>query len=521
MPSTPGITLLGLGPGNPDHLTREAWQVLESSSEIWLRTRKHPVVSELARAIRLFSFDELYETSANFQEVYTAIVEKVLELGRRPEGVVYAVPGHPFVAEATGPEIARRARLEGLPLRVVEGLSFLEPVFTALGMDPFPGTALVDALELAAQQAPSFPPSMPAVIAQVHSRSVASDVKLTLNALYPDDHPVQLVHAAGTPAQVVEALPLYQIDRSRKIGLLTALYVPPLDAQSSFESFLEVIARLRAPDGCPWDREQTHLSLRRYLLEEAFEVLEALDEQDSQALAEELGDLLLQILLHAQIASENGDFNMSDVLRFVNRKIVRRHPHVFGDAAAGDAGSLYAAYDTGAVLQNWERLKAEERSEKGKEEAGLLDSVAKALPALVQAEQYQARAARVGFDVADLPGRWDLFKPEIEARLQSSGDEMAELMGELLFTVADLARRNHLDPESALRAVNQRFKARFSNLECLVKKSGRSLQELSRERTPGLVAVSGVRLLLLNSILNVTLNECSGGFCPPLRVKSP
>jgi len=356
-----------------------------------------------------------------------------------------------------------------------------------LGLDPFPGTALVDALELAVLQAPPFPPSLPAVIAQVHSRSVASEVKLTLNALYPDDHPVQLIHAAGTLAQVVEALPLYQIDRSRKIGLLTALYVPPLDAQSSFESFLEVIARLRAPDGCPWDREQTHLSLRRYLLEEAFEVLEALDEQDSQALAEELGDLLLQILLHAQIASENGDFNMSDVLRYVNRKIVRRHPHVFGDVIAGDA----AVYDTGAVLQNWERLKAEERSEKGKEEAGLLDSVAKALPALVQAEQYQARAARVGLDVAELPGRWDPLKMEIEARLQGSGDEMAELMGELLFTVADLARRNHLDPESALRAVNQKFKARFSTIESSLKKAGRSLQELSREELLALWEAQG------------------------------
>jgi tetrapyrrole methylase family protein / MazG family protein len=471
--AAPGVTLLGLGPGNPDHLTRQAWQVLERSSEIWLRTRKHPVVQELSGSIQLFSFDDLYETSSDFQEVYASIVEKVLELGRRSEGVVYAVPGHPFVAEATAPEIARRARMEGIPLRVVEGLSFLEPVFTALGLDPFPGTALVDALELATQQVPSFPPSMPAVIAQIHSRSVASDVKLTLNSLYPDDHPVRLVHAAGTPTQSIEAVPLYKIDRSRKIGLLSALYLPPLDSQSSFESFLEVIARLRAPDGCPWDREQTHLSLRRYLLEEAFEALEALDEQDSLALAEELGDLLLQVLLHAQIASENGDFNMSDVLRFVNQKIVRRHPHVFGDVVAADSG---------VVLKNWERLKAEERLAKGNAEAGLLDSVAKALPALVQAEQYQERASRVGIDVSLFTDRWVQLEAEIDRALHNSKIEMSELLGELLFTIADLARRAHLDPESALRTVNQQFKARVSALELAARSSGRSLQELSREQ---------------------------------------
>jgi tetrapyrrole methylase family protein/MazG family protein len=475
--AAPGITLLGLGPGNPQHLTRDAWQVLESSAEVWLRTRQHPVVQGLSQAVRLFSFDDLYETSADFGEVYASIVSRILELGRRPKGVVYAVPGHPFVAEATGPEIARRARAEGIPLRVVEGLSFLEPVFTALDLDPFAGTALVDALELAALQVPAFPPSMPAVIAQVHSRLVASEVKLTLNAIYPDNHPLKLVHAAGTAQQSLEALSLYEIDRSRKIGLLTALYVPPLDPQSSFESFQEVIARLRAPDGCPWDREQTHLSLRRYLLEETYEVLDALDEQDSLALAEELGDLQLQILLHAQIASENGDFNMGDVLRHVNRKIVRRHPHVFGEGIAADSG---------AVLKNWERLKADERAENGKKEAGLLDGVAQALPALVQTEQYQERASRVGIEPRWSSERWVGLEAELEAALEAAGEAESVLLGELLFTIAGLARRRHLDPESVLRAANQQFKARLSAIEVAARQSGRSLQELSREELKSL-----------------------------------
>ncbi|HEX9028923.1 MAG TPA: MazG family protein, partial [Anaerolineales bacterium] len=386
MESTRGITLLGLGPGSPDLLTRQAWQVLETSSEIYLRTRQHPLVASFPASLQVHSFDALYEGADTFESVYQQIVEQVLALGRRPQGVIYAVPGHPFVAEATSPEIARRARLEGLPVRVVEGLSFLEPAFTALGIDPFPHTALVDALELADAHMPPFPPNVPAVIAQLHSQAVASEVKLTLTAVYPDEHPVRLVHAAGTSQELVEALPLFEIDRSPHIGLLTALYLPPLAKETSFEAFQELVAHLRAPNGCPWDREQTHQTLRSDLLEETYEVLDALDRDDPLAMQEEFGDLLLNILLHAQIAEEYGEFKMADMLKGIHTKLVYRHPHVFGDTQIKDAQG---------VLQNWERLKAAERAANGKAEASLLDGISHALPALAQAEQIQKRAARV------------------------------------------------------------------------------------------------------------------------------
>ncbi len=161
---------------------------------------------------------------------------------------------------------ARRSRSvpapTGLPLKIVSGLSFLEPVFAALGLDPYPRLTLVDALELSQAHLPAFPPDMPALVAQIYSRMVAAEVKVTLNAIYPDEHPVRLVHAAGTQDELVEDLPLYKIDRSEHIGLLTVLYVPPLGEGTSFEAFQEIIAHLRAPDGCPWDKEQTHQSLR-------------------------------------------------------------------------------------------------------------------------------------------------------------------------------------------------------------------------------------------------------------------
>lgn len=473
-----GITVIGLGPGDPGLVTRQAWQVLESSPEVYLRTRQHPVVGSLPANVKLFSFDDLYVESQTFEQVYEKIIQRVLELGRRPQGVVYAVPGHPYVAEATSLEIVRRAQAERLPVRVVEGLSFLEPACTALEIDPYPRLALVDALELVASHVPSFPPSYPALIAQIHSPAVAADLKLVLTSLYPDEHPVRLVHAAGTAQQRLEDLPLYQIDRSPHIGLLTALYLPPLAVNSSFEAFLEVVAHLRAPEGCPWDREQTHLSLRADLLEETYEALAALDAADPEGLREELGDLLLLILLHTQIASDEGEFTIVDVLRGVNTKIVNRHPHVFGDVQAADAG---------AVLKNWERLKAEERASQGKSEASLLDGVSLALPALLQAEQYQKRAHHVGFDWPDVQGVRAKLAEELEEVDAAVGQaEQTAEIGDLLFAVVNLARWFHLDAESALRLANARFYQRFSAIEAAARSQGRAVSDLSLDEMEAL-----------------------------------
>ncbi len=468
-----GITLLGLGPGDPGLLTRQAWDVLENNNEIYLRTDHHPVISSLPVGLQVNSFDDLYEKGDTFELVYEAIVKRVLELGRRPQGVVYAVPGHPFIAEATSPEIARRAKEEGIQVNVVEGLSFLGPTFTALGLDPFPRTVLVDAFELAASHTPNFPPDAPALIAQIHSRAIASEVKLTLMEVYPDTHQVKLVHAAGTPEARVEAMSLFEIDRSRATELLTTLYVPPLGAGTSLEAFQEVIAALRAPDGCPWDREQTHRSLRPYLLEETYEVVSALDADDPAGLSEELGDLLLQIVLHAQIASEAGEFNMAEVVRGIHAKIVHRHPHVFGDLKLRDAEG---------VLQNWERLKAAERQANGKSEAGLLDSVALALPALVQAQTYQQRAGRVGFDWRDIQGVLDKVDEEI-SEVRSAADETARAaeIGDLLFSVVNLARWYQVDAESALREANARFRKRFGFIERAARSEGKNMQDMTIE----------------------------------------
>ena len=468
-----GITILGLGPGNPAQLTRQAWEILSSADEIYLRTSQHPVVADLPASVQIHDFDDVYQQKDSFEQVYQVIVEKILLLGKQKNGVVYAVPGHPFIAESTGPEIWRRAKLEGIPVQLVDGLSYIEPVFSALGVDPLPNTAIVDALTLSSSYSPQFSPDSPALIAQVYSKHVASETKLTLMAQYPDEHPIKLIHAAGTDQQVIEDLPLYAVDQSEQIGLLTCLYLPPLGSSTSFEGFQGLIAHLRSPEGCPWDREQTHQTLRSNLLEEAFEAVTAIDQNDAAGMQEELGDLLLQVVLQTQIAAEEGEFNMADVIRGIHTKLVHRHPHVFGEMDLEDSEE---------VIQNWERIKANERDENGQEEKGLLDGIPIAMPALSVAEKYQNRAARVGFDWPTIAGVFDKLQEEIaELREAKTAEEQTEELGDLFFALVNLARWLQVDPETALRETNLKFLTRFKVIEAESRRQGIQLLDMSLE----------------------------------------
>lgn len=468
--NTPRITLLGLGPGHPSLLTRQAWDALHTADEIYLRTRQHPVVPALPPRLTLHSFDALYEQAENFEQVYSQIIEKILALGTRPGGVIYAVPGHPFIAETTAPEIYRRARAMGGEVRVLPGVSFLEAVTSALGVDLFPRLSLWDAFDLIGGHVPPFPPDVPAIIAQIHSSHMASEVKLTLTSLYPDEHPVRLVHAAGTDGQVMEDIPLHAIDHSPHTGLLTTLYLPPLEPQTSVESFMEIVARLRAPDGCPWDREQTHRSLRQHLLEETCEVLDALDTEDERALAEELGDLLFQIVFHAQIASETGGFNLTDVVRGIGRKLIHRHPHVFGGVEVAGVAD---------VLRNWEQIKAGERAAKGQAPQAALDGVLPGLPALAQASALQRKASRAGFDWEKIEEVYAKLAEELEELRAAGETERESELGDALFVLAHLANWYGINPEDALRGANLRFRRRFGFVEESARQAGKPVAEFS------------------------------------------
>jgi tetrapyrrole methylase family protein/MazG family protein len=246
------ITIVGLGPGDPSDLTREAWKVIQAASEIYLRTRAHPTVASLPERLSVHSFDDLYDAEAEFPRVYEAIAKEVLDLGAREQGVVYAVPGHPWVGEASTALISDAAAKAGIPVRVVGGVSFLEPVLQAVGVDAMDGLQVMDAMLLAASHHPQVLADRNLVLAQCYSRQLASDVKLTLLGLYPDDHMVTAVRAAGTNEQELCSMPLFELDRSDYFDHLTSIFVPALDMPASYAALQEIVAHLRAPEGCPW-----------------------------------------------------------------------------------------------------------------------------------------------------------------------------------------------------------------------------------------------------------------------------
>jgi tetrapyrrole methylase family protein/MazG family protein len=289
----------------------------------------------------------------------------------------------------------------------------------------------------------------------------------SLHQVYPDGHVLYAFEKN-------KWRPIALSDLDKVSSEITGLFIPALAEDSTLESFMHVIARLRAPDGCPWDRKQTHTSLRPYLLEEAYEALEALDNGNMNGLREELGDILLQIALHTQIAVENGEFTIADVLQGINRKIVSRHPHVFAEVRVRDDRD---------VVQNWEKLKEIERAENGDEHhKGLLDGIPAILPALSQAQSIQERAARVGFDWPEIQPVIEKVNEELQEVSQAQSPlEREHELGDLLFAVVNLVRWYKVDAESALRYTNTKFRKRFAYLEAQAKQADRELQKMTLE----------------------------------------
>ncbi len=447
----PAITVIGLGPGDPQYLTGEARNLLRND-HVYLRTRIHPTLDAMAESANWPTFDNLYEELDTFDEVYSHIVDTLIDIARR-EPVVYAVPGNPVFGEATVRLLLSRAADENVRVRVLPAVSFLDSVAAELQLDPIEtNLQIVDALELVAvvdQQpfaggAMPISPLRPAVVAQVYSPVIASGVKLALLQFYPETHEVTLVAATGMSGQSTTTLPLVKLDRA-EVDHLNSLYVPavdPLDEPRVAEGLQRIIARLRAPGGCPWDREQTHESLTRHMLEEAYEVIHAIEDGSSGDLAEELGDVLLQVYLHAQIAEEAGEFSLEDVFRAVSSKLVRRHPHVFGDRTIDTAGE---------VVKAWDEIKQEERATgESNEPASPFASIPRSLPALARAQSVIRRAKARGLDV------------EFVAAGHPGDERRAEIARQIAALVAT-AEDAGIDAEQTLRQWTIRFEQQAIN----------------------------------------------------------
>jgi len=343
----------------------------------------------------------------------------------------------------------------------------LAPLFDSFGLQDLPGLTILRADELAGVHVPPFSPDLPALLLDVDD---VAQARAVLSVNYPPEHPLRLMGAGGTVRDLT-------LGNWRDTDSGSAL-LPPRERGHAFETFHEIIAHLRAPEGCPWDRKQTHESLRQHLIEEAYEVVEAIDSGNTDKLAEEFGDLLLQVVLHAQIGYEAGEYRMADVLKGVHDKLIRRHPHVFGEVIVDGEGQ---------VLTNWEAIKKQEREQNGESEKGQLDGVPKSLPALHLAQEYQERAARVGFDWPEVEGVLEKIREEIEEiRNAQSTDELNGELGDLFFVLVNLARWKKIDAESALQAANRKFKRRFGYVEKRARELDRSLPEMSLDEMDAL-----------------------------------
>lgn len=469
------ITVIGLGPGDPGLLTLKAQRALASAETVWLRTARHPGVDSLPLGPHYENFDGLYDSLDSFESVYAAIVQRLV--GAAADGdVVYAVPGDPLVAEATVRGLLDAARSGGPEVRLIPGVSFVEAVLHMLELDPLQlGLQIVDALE------PFADPTRPALFAQVHGRRVASHLKIALLERYPPAHRVKLVSAAGVSGEErADELELAELDRNELSGHLSTLYVPALPLEENRRTFggvQAIVHRLYAPGGCPWDREQTHETLKPNLLEESYEALQALDENDPHALSEELGDLLLQIALHTEIAEEAGEFSYGDVFESIAGKLIRRHPHVFGDVKADNAE---------AVIANWQRTKEAEKAERAAaiggdtEPESLLAGVPRAMPSLAYAQAVQDRAAAVGFDWPRVEDVLDKLSEEVaELRRAANHTERLDEFGDVVFVLANLARWLKIDAEEAGRMAGAKFYRRFSGVEHLARAEGKRLSEMT------------------------------------------
>jgi tetrapyrrole methylase family protein/MazG family protein len=450
----PGVIIVGLGPGDPNLLTVEARHVLDAAAEVHTRTARHPALATLPPSTPVIAMDA----------PPAALVQELLALARRPQGVVYAVPGHPLVGDATAPALMDACRRESLPCRVVASVGLLETACEALGIDAVAaGVQLIDPLD------PRPDPGRPALLAPLPGAPLLPALRDTLLDLYPPEHTAVVVSTGVSPPQGRE-VSLADLADAAPLDEPACLYLPALPPEGNFRTFdgLEAIVhRLRAPGGCPWDRAQTHESLKRFLLEEAYETLAALDEDDPEKLREEMGDLLLQILLHTEIAGESGEFRLADVVENIGRKLVRRHPHVFGDVQVETPEQ---------VVDNWEAIKRDERGD-GRP---LLANVPSAMPALAQSQALQSRASTVGFQWPDVERVLEKLVEELEelSKVEDAAARRDE-MGDVLFVLTNVARHLGVDAEEALRLAARKFRERFTCMEALAQERGRDLAQLS------------------------------------------
>lgn len=471
--ATPRVIVVGLGPGGPEFVTDQTRQAIAATAHRFLRTAQHPSASLVPGAV---TFDHLYESADTFESVYEQVAETLVMAAAEHGEVLYAVPGSPLILERSVRHLCNDQRII---CDILPAMSFLDLAYTALGIDPVEaGVRLIDGHQFAIAAAGH---NGPLLVAHCHANWVLSDIKIAIDDASDASNDlleVVILQRLGTPDQLITRTTWSQLDTTVEADHLTSVYIPHLGVgvAEHYARFHALTRLLR--EQCPWDIEQTHRSLIPHLLEETYEVVDALQNLDPEIastdedLIEELGDLLYQIEFHATIAEQEGRFTIADVTQGVHDKLVRRHPHVFGP----NGSSPITVDGTDQVLLNWEALK---REEKGR--TSIFDGIPSALPSLSYAYKSQKKAAALGFDWPDVHGALPKIAEEVDELMvaHASGDTAATVdeLGDLLFSVVNVARHLKVDPEVALRAAVTKFRARFEGVERLATERGIDLAD--------------------------------------------
>ncbi|MEG2983741.1 MAG: nucleoside triphosphate pyrophosphohydrolase [Peptostreptococcaceae bacterium] len=451
------ITIVGLGPGEYSLISQGALESLKSSDRIFLRTEKHPIMDILKNEIKYTSLDYFYGEDEDFDNVYNKIANFIIEESKNGN-LVYVVPGHPRVAEKTVSIISGIANKKGIETEIIASMSFVDAMFNYLEVDPSEGFKLVDAFEIKDSYIDT---STSMIITQIYDRFIASNVKLSLMECYDDEQEICIVKAAGVKdLESKKYVKLYELDRNENdFDYLTSLYIPKSEKTmyNTVKDLENIVEQLRGENGCEWDKKQTHESLKGHIIEEAYELVQAIDNDDIDEMIEELGDILLHVVFHSQIGKEEGYFDLREVINTICEKLIYRHPHVFKNESI----------DMNTYDKTWEDLKKKEKGESTITEG--LKRIPTSLPALTKAKKVQYKASLVGFDWDNID---DVFKKIVEEykelldeHKQGNIKYIKEELGDLLFSIVNLTRFLDINPEEALNLSTEKFINRFEFIE--------------------------------------------------------
>lgn len=470
------LSIIGLGPGSSDNITVGAIERMTKADKVILRTGKHPVIPYLrANGIIFDTFDDIYDKSDTFEEVYETIAREIIDIAGKYPNVAYAVPGHPYVAEKSVELILKFCEeCTDINVEVISAMSFIDVVINELKIDPIYGLKIIDGLSLDKEKPDKRCGN---IVTQVYSRIIASEIKLKLMEVYGDDYQVIMIKRAGIPGeQKIEKMPLYMIDRIEWIDYLTSLYIPPVKEaikhRYDIYDLIDIMSVLRSENGCPWDREQNHRTLEKYLLEECYEVIDAVEQNSDEKMLEELGDVLLQVVFHSQIAKERKAFDFADVADSECRKMILRHPHIFGDENIKTSSG---------VLKRWDEIKKQEKGIISHTDA--LKDVPRYMPALMRGYKVQEKAAKVGFDWDKVEDALSKVHEELDELKEvykgNNKERVSEELGDLIFAVVNVARFLDVEPENAVHKTIEKFIKRFEYIEKAAAKKGHNMEDMS------------------------------------------